>query len=212
MDRLRWGVLAHDVSVAPAEGVGRGSGAAFDLGNGNHPISNGSGVSGWSARPAWALKAPSPQPPIRSIAAPWLAITPDSPSGGPRRRRGSRPGTAPCDEFGDVLTCPDDGGDVEVVVGGDLVHPVSSTEADHQVRVPEVRRPLVAGADGDRRDACVLEGLDGLEQLGPRRRRGLGSSPACSNRSLLYHMPTMLWLYGSPYWTPSMLNIRSRPG
>ena len=34
-------------------------------------------------------------------------------------------------------------------------------------------RPLVAGADGDRRDAGVLERLHVLEQLVPRRRRGV---------------------------------------
>src|SRR5688572_22253378 len=48
-------------------------------GNGNHPSSNGSEPP--ASTPAWVRNAPGAHCPIRSIAAPWLAIVPDSPSG-----------------------------------------------------------------------------------------------------------------------------------
>ena len=171
VDGLGWGVLADDEPVAAAEGVGRQRRPRpRPRGTGTNRCSHGRSASGVD-QPAWFLKAPSAHWPIRSIAAPWLAIVPDSPSGA------SQPGGEEAvlervhrHELLDLLAGLDDGGDAEVVVGGDLVHRVGAAEADHQIRVPEVRRPLVTGPDGDRVIPASCKRLDVGEQLGPRRR------------------------------------------
>ena len=66
-------------------------------------------------------------------------------------------------------------GSVEVEVGRHLVHRGLATLADHQIRVVEVGRPFVSGANCDRGDSGVLEGLDVFEELIPGGGRSVDS-------------------------------------
>src|SRR6478735_72969 len=170
------------------------------VGNGNQPSSKGRFAA--PSTPAWVANAPGAHWPIRSIAAPPLAIVPDSPSGAsqpaPRNPAWNGSSATRSPTFSPASTTA---GTLKLLSAA--IWFIASAPPRRIMRYEYQKwaghlspAPTAIGVIPASFRVCTSASSSSQVSGG-------ALIPACAKRSLLYQTPTMLALYGMPYCLPS---------